>query len=82
MVADTTGPEDQRHNGRNRKPIRHFDAHRVIALVCRYPKHKWRFRVWQFMYIQQHVRQCYECNMRLDELDRRNPRIGPPQEAN
>ena len=71
-----------RHGKCDRQLIRHFDAHRVIALLCRYPRHKWRFRVWQYIYIRQHVRQCYECDMKLDALDKRNPRIGCPKDSN
>lgn len=66
----------------HRKPIREFDAHRLIGLICRYPKHKWHFKVWQFMWIKMHVQKCYECSMRIEELLKKHPHIGQPPEIN
>lgn len=59
-----------------------FDAHRLVGLICRYPRHKWHFKVWQMMWIKLHVKDCYECNMRIDELQKKSPKIGPTQENN
>lgn len=65
-----------------RKPIREFDAHRLIGLICRYPKHKWHLRVWEFMWIKRHTDQCYECQKKIDELLVKHPRIGMPPDVN
>lgn len=59
-----------------------FDAHRLVGLIVRYPKHKWNFKVWQMMWIKMHVDQCYECNQRIDELLKKHPQVGPNQEVN
>lgn len=61
---------------------RKLNAHRIIGLICRYPKHKWRLKVRQFLELQAHSRQCYECNDRITELLIKNPKIGPPEERN
>lgn len=34
------------------------------------------------MWIKLHVKDCYECNMRIDELQKKSPKIGPTQENN
>lgn len=82
MVEGPAGPENSGHEGGYRRPL---DAHRVIGLICRYPKHKWHFKVGQFLALKAHAKSCYECNDRLDALIKRypqKPQIGPPQEMN
>ena len=66
------------------EPMHKFDAHRVVGLIIRYPKHKWKFRVWQFMWIKMHIQECYECRMRMDEMLAKYPQkqIGLPPEVN
>ena len=59
-----------------------FDAHRVIGLIHRNPKKKWKFTVRQFMLLRMHVAMCYECHEKVEKTVRENPRIGPPPEAN
>lgn len=86
MVEGETGPEDSGHQADNAGYARFArQTHRIIGLICRYPFHRWRFKVWQFLLLKHHAADCYECNMRLDDLTRRYPQkptIGPAQERN
>lgn len=60
-----------------------FDAHRLVGLIVRYPKHKWHFKVWQFMWIKMHVEQCTVCQDNMDNLIKSQPpQIGRSPEPN
>lgn len=59
-----------------------FDAHRLVGLIVRYPKHRWRLKVWQFMWIKMHTDQCDKCAVKIDELLAKHPQIGRNPEPN
>lgn len=62
--------------------MKQFDAHRLIGLIARYPRHKFRFKVWQFMWIKMHVKNCFICQERIESVVKKHPSIGPVQELN
>lgn len=61
-----------------------FDAHRFVSLVHRRPRTKWRLFVFQWLEVRAHIRTCYECQERVNETARKNPRppFGPRPEYN
>jgi len=59
-----------------------FDAHRLMGLIVRYPKHKWKFKVWQMMWLKMHTDSCDECQTKMDKLLNDKPQIGFNPEKN
>jgi hypothetical protein len=85
-LGDEAGRENLGHEAGDSQYVRfNKQTHRIVELICRYPRHKWRLKVWQFVLLRHHVANCYECNMRMDDLTRRYPQkptIGPTPEVN